>query len=358
MHRLLLSAVLLFPLVACAQGEGPPPASDVDEVRPLVVMNLAAHPDDEDGLTLTYYRHNQNAVAYSVIYTRGEGGQNEAGAELYERLGAIRTEETERAARILGTQVYFLNFYDFGYSKHAREAFAEWSRPRVGFWDTDDPIVSAEAGREIVTERLVRLIRTLKPNVLFTNHDTSTAWPRAQHGQHQAVGISAYDAFALAADPAYHPEQLEEDGVDLWQPQRLFLRRFSSDGTHDVAVPVGDPCNDQGVPCADLGVQAAAQHVSQGFDKFAPRFRRDTSYFRLYREAPNAPPLPAGTNDLAAGLAPNPHIGAIAASYLLDSGRRTPMLEVQTNPGVAVPGQAVTLRWTPPATPSEGTVYV
>ncbi|HYG68708.1 MAG TPA: hypothetical protein VD838_13660, partial [Anaeromyxobacteraceae bacterium] len=62
-------ALALFPLTALAQ---------VDEPAPLVVMNLAAHPDDEDGFTLTYYRHAKDAVAYSVLFTRGEGGQNEA----------------------------------------------------------------------------------------------------------------------------------------------------------------------------------------------------------------------------------------------------------------------------------------
>ena len=83
---------------AAAQPAGFQPAD------PLVVMNLAAHPDDEDGATLAYYRKAENAVAYSVIFTRGEGGQNEIGPELYERLGAIRTDETERAARLLGDE--------------------------------------------------------------------------------------------------------------------------------------------------------------------------------------------------------------------------------------------------------------
>ena len=316
--RLLGLFVLLFPLAAIAQ---------VDEPTPLVVMNLAAHPDDEDGFTLTYYRHAKDAVAYSVLFTRGEGGQNEAGPELYERLGAIRTAETERAARILGTQVYYLNFYDFGFSKHAAETFREWSRPRHGFWDTDIPPVSEAAGRDTATARLVHLIRRLKPDVLFTNHDTTTAWPNAQHGHHQVVGIAAWEAFEKAADPAYHPEQLEEDGVDLWQPSRLFVR--TRGGAHDVAVPVSDPCPTgralQAAPtCADLAVQAAAQHVSQGFDKFAERFRRDTTYFVLYRSAPGVPPLPEGATDLAAGLPPNPHAAGAPLGYLIASGRVAP----------------------------------
>lgn len=304
------------------------PGADLPD-RPLVVMNLAGHPDDEDGLTMAYYRGNQDAVVYSVIYTRGEGGQNEAGPDLYERLGAIRTAETERAARTLGTRVFYLNRYDFGFSKHAWETFAEWSRPRAGFWDTDAPPAGAEAGRDSLVAEVVRLVRLLKPDVLFTNHDTSTAWPNAQHGHHQAVGISAYEAFGKAADPAYRPDQLEEPGVDLWQPKRLFFRvgGFSpgAPDRYDVAVPVSAPCaahaSRPAESCADRAVAAAAEHASQGFDTFAPRFRRDSTYFVLARRAADAPPLPAGATDLAAGLPPNPYAGQMRLATLVESGR-------------------------------------
>lgn len=316
MLRPVLLALVLFPTVAFSQ---------VYEPRPLVVMNLAAHPDDEDGNTLAYYRHHENAVAYSVIYTRGEGGQNEAGPELYERLGAIRTAETEAAARILGTQVFFLNFYDFGYSKTADETFAEWSRDRRGFWDTGDPVVGVEEGRDRVTARLVYLIRKLKPDVIFTNHDTLTVGPNTQHGHHQVVGQTAYDAFALASDGSFHPEQLQEDGVDLWQPKRLFLRQWRNPDGPDVAVPVGDPCPNrllQAVEdCTDIAVRAAGQHFSQGFDRFAPRFRADTTYFRLLRSAERAEALPAGAEDLAVKLELSPRSNPLPLDYRVASGR-------------------------------------
>ncbi len=80
MPRPSLLALLLLPVA-------PVLAPSIDAPAPLVVMNLAAHPDDEDGLTLAYDRWARDAVAYSVIFTRGEGGQNEIGPDLYERLG-------------------------------------------------------------------------------------------------------------------------------------------------------------------------------------------------------------------------------------------------------------------------------
>ena len=333
---MLRLALLLFASSALAQ------------TRPLTVMNLAAHPDDEDGLTLAYYRGHQDAAAVSVIYTRGEGGQNEIGADLYERLGAVRTAETEAAARVLGTHVVFLNLYDFGFSKHAAEAFGEWSRPRRGFWDTAAPTQGADAGREAVTARLVGAIRRYRPDVLFTNHDTLTAWPAAQHGQHQAVGISAVDAFHLAADPAYHPEQLSGD-VRLWQPARLFVRSRQRTPTTVAAVPVGDACPATAArpaeACADRAVAAAGLHRSQGFERFAERFRADTTYFDLVASAPGTPPLPRGATDLAAGLAAHPM--PQPPSLRIDAGRTRALAGLRAEPADAVPGTRVRLAWAP-----------
>ena len=86
-------------------------------------MDLSAHPDDEDGATLAYYRMKLGVRTYSVLFTRGEGGQNEKGPELYEELGVLRSEETREAGRVLGAEVHFLNFLDFGFSKTATETF-------------------------------------------------------------------------------------------------------------------------------------------------------------------------------------------------------------------------------------------
>ncbi len=351
MSRFVSAFARLAALAALAVGA--PALAQAAPPRPLVVMNLAAHPDDEDGLTMAYYRGHEDAVVYSVVYTRGEGGQNEAGPDLYERLGAIRTGETEAAARVLGTQVVFLNRYDFGFSKHAAEAFAEWSAPRTGFWEDRPTTLDADAGREALTADVVRLVRRLKPDVMFTNHDTTTAWPDAQHGHHQAVGITAYDAFALAADPSYHPEQLAEDGVDLWQPARLFVRTGGfSEGvpaSYDAVVPVAETCAATAFrpeeACADRAVAAAALHVSQGFDTFAPRFRREATYFRLYRQSDDAPPLPDGATDLAARLAPNAYAADLSLATLIDSGRLAPLDGLTTSSATVVPSQAVYVRW-------------
>ena len=161
-----------------------------------VIMNISAHPDDEDGAALAYYRMKYGVKTYSLLFTRGEGGQNEKGPQLYEELGVLRSAETEAAGSILGTRVRFLNFMDFGYSKTATEAFRIWG------------------GQMEALRRLVYVIRRYKPDILFTNHNTIDG-----HGHHQAVAITAIGAFDAAADSTLFPEQLREPGLTLWQPK-------------------------------------------------------------------------------------------------------------------------------------------
>jgi LmbE family N-acetylglucosaminyl deacetylase len=232
------------------------------------IMNLSAHPDDEDGATLAYYRYKYGVKVYSVCFTRGEGGQNEIGPELYADLGVLRTGETERAAQIIGSEVYFLNFVDFGFSKTAKETF--------DFWGKDSTIA-----------RLVYIIRKLKPEVLFTNHDSVSG-----HGNHQAVGIAALQAFWLAADPNYHPEQLKEPGVGLFQPKKLFMRIFSQRDSllkADVVNAVSTDTLALGKTAVRLAMEALAQHRTQGMDKViaSGRFGRffDSTRYVLVRSS-------------------------------------------------------------------------
>ena len=57
------------------------------------MMHTAAHPDDEDsGLIARTARGDSARVSYLSL-TRGEGGQNVIGPELFESLGIIRSEE-------------------------------------------------------------------------------------------------------------------------------------------------------------------------------------------------------------------------------------------------------------------------
>ena len=164
-------------------------------------MCVAAHPDDEDGTSLVVMRRKYGAHTVSLFSTFGEGGQNAIGPELYEELGAIRARETMAASEIQGSEPYFLGLRDFGFSKSRDETFQKW-------------------GQEEALRRMVLQIRKLRPDVIITNHSTTSN----DHGHHQATARLVVDAFDAAADPTKFPEQLK-DGVTTWQVQRLFVRQ-------------------------------------------------------------------------------------------------------------------------------------
>ena len=116
-------------------------------------MCVAAHPDDEDGSTLTVLRSKYGIHTVSLFSTFGEGGQNAVGPELYEELGVIRARETIAASEVQGSEPHFLGFRDFGFSKSAEETFRAW-------------------GEKELLRRMVLHIRLLRPDVIITNHDT------------------------------------------------------------------------------------------------------------------------------------------------------------------------------------------
>jgi LmbE family N-acetylglucosaminyl deacetylase len=264
MRFTLLFSVLIIGLGSVARAQ---PSAEMAQAflnlrNDGVIMNISAHPDDEDGATLAYYRMKYGVKTYSILFTRGEGGQNEIGPELYEELGVLRTAETEAAGKILGTEVHFLNFQDFGFSKTAIETFKKWGGP-------SEPL-----------RRLVLAIRKYKPDVIFTNHSTAEG-----HGHHQVVAITAIAAFDAAADSSYFPEQLKLSGVALWQPRKLYFRNFGrTDQTADVVNQIDEVNPARGTTYLDIASDALQQHKTQGMDRAdLRRFTRGLSLYRLTR---------------------------------------------------------------------------
>src|SRR4029453_12471827 len=56
-------------------------------------MQTDAHPDDEDNALLAMLGHGQGMRTVLVTATRGDGGQNEIGPQMFRSLGVLRTEE-------------------------------------------------------------------------------------------------------------------------------------------------------------------------------------------------------------------------------------------------------------------------
>ena len=215
----------------------------------LRLMCLAAHPDDEDGATLAKYRKRYGIETHAVIATRGEGGQNEIGPELYNELGVLRTFEQLAAAEVTGTEVSFLNLAEFGYSKSREETFDIW-------------------GREETVRRVVRSIREIRPDVIITHHDPVTG-----HGHHQAIGAAALEAFDAAADPGAFPE-LAAEGLEPWQVKRLYVRVWEEpENSGAVEIDIYQTDAIEGISYAEIAARALEEHTSQGMQFFIERLR-------------------------------------------------------------------------------------
>ena len=92
------------------------------------VMHVTAHPDDENNALMARQAHGQGLRVIFATATRGNGGQNEIGPELFEALGVLRTEELLAAHRYDGAEQLFARAVDFGYSFSVEETFRRWGK--------------------------------------------------------------------------------------------------------------------------------------------------------------------------------------------------------------------------------------
>src|SRR3954449_1106088 len=223
-HRQYLPAGLVFVFLSfvlassvAAQLEPPSSGGAValdQELRMLGhyrrVLVIGAHPDDEDTELLTVLVRGMGTEAAYLSLNRGEGGQNLIGPELGEALGLIRTEELLAARRLDGARQYFTRAYDFGFSKTLDETWQHWPR-------------------DTILKDVVRIVRRFRPQIIVS---IFSGTPRDGHGQHQAAGWSAQEAFRVAGDSTQFPELFSEEGLLPWTPLKLYRSaRFDSTAT-------------------------------------------------------------------------------------------------------------------------------
>src|SRR6476646_8983774 len=186
-------------------------------IRKLTVsgtfMQAPAHPDDETNGLLALFAHGMGLRTVDVQNNRGEGGQNEIGPELFRDIGVLRTSELLAAHRLDGAEQYFTRAIDFGYSFDPQEVINKWGR------------------NEIVGD-YVRLIRTLRPDVMLTMNIQGRGGDRA----HEATTVLSREAFRAAGDPSQYPEQIRE-GLRPWQPRKFYFSGGGGGGRGGAAAP-------------------------------------------------------------------------------------------------------------------------
>ena len=215
---MLRFAGMLFIVSLCAVT--PPPTAEAQQPKALPqaderyktdILVVVAHPDDEGAVTPYLARALDEHKRIAVVFgTRGSSGANEAGAEQAAALGAVREIEARSALTTLGiNNVWFLDGKDTA-SQNVLRSLANWDH-----------------GESL--EQLVRLVRLTRPEVILTFMPGT--FIGEDHGDHQASGVLATEAFDLAGDPAAFPEQVAGpitrlepllENLRPWQTKKIY----------------------------------------------------------------------------------------------------------------------------------------
>jgi LmbE family N-acetylglucosaminyl deacetylase len=168
------------------------------EEKPLRILGVYAHPDDESfcagGTLAKYTRQGAEALVFSA--TRGEAGQiRDARAANRRNLGVIREQEQLRACQRLGVQQVVCRDYGDGKLQ--------------------------DVPRQILVEEVVRLLRSFRPDVILTFGDDGAYG----HPDHVAIGAAADEAFHAASDASQFPDHMVQ-GMAPHQAKCLFHSYF------------------------------------------------------------------------------------------------------------------------------------
>ena len=256
MKKSLSFAIAFFLLVTGSYSQVPTP----DDRYKADILVVVAHPDD-DTLITTYLaraifdQHKRVAVVYC---TRGDSGSNSEGHERARALGLVREIEGRRSMSVLGiTNVWFLDGRDTA-SQNVLVSLAVW------------PSAS-------VLEQVVRIFRLTRPEVVMTWLPSSVAGEN--HGDHQASGVIATQAFDMSGDPTAFAWQVAApirqfenalEGLSPWQAKKLFYFTDAFDTAfmqgHGPEYAGKDISPSRHVSYLQLAAQAAAPYYTQSFD--------------------------------------------------------------------------------------------
>jgi LmbE family N-acetylglucosaminyl deacetylase len=250
----VLSALLLgTPLVAQTANS----LKGADERFKADILVVVAHPDDEGAVTpylarAIYDLHKRVAVVYG---THGGSGGNSYGRERAGALTDIREMEAREACARLGiTNVWFLDGKDTA-SQNVLNSLANW-------------------GHGANLEKMVELIRLTRPDVLITS--LPGVFIGENHGDHQATGVIATEAFDLAGSATAFPEQLAGaspkrelylENLTTWRPSKIYYFADANDDKQfegrGPAYSILEKSPSQRKPYWRLALDAATTHLTQ-----------------------------------------------------------------------------------------------
>lgn len=177
----------------------------------LCLLQVHAHPDDEASkAAATAARYAAEGVrTVLVTCTGGEAGEilNPAldTPEVRADLAAVRLRELEESIAALKYSAWhLLGYRDSGMPD------SEANRDPRNFWN---------APLEESTEKLVRIIRAERPQVIVAYSDDQESYPHPDHLRVHDISILAFEA---SGDPARFP-----DAGEPWAPLKLYYCGFT-----------------------------------------------------------------------------------------------------------------------------------
>lgn len=246
---------LLLPVSLFAQSAKT--LNGADERFKADILVVVAHPDDEGAVTpylarAIYDLHKRVAVVYG---THGGSGANNYGREHAAGLADIREMEARESCARMGIKnVWFLDGKDTA-SQNVLNSLANW-------------------GHGANLEKLVELVRLTRPDVIITS--LPGVFIGENHGDHQAAGVLATEAFDLAGNPVVFPSQLAGasahreiylENLQAWQVKKIYYfadanddKQFSGTGP---AYSIKEISPSQKKPYWRIALDAATTHLTQ-----------------------------------------------------------------------------------------------
>jgi LmbE family N-acetylglucosaminyl deacetylase len=190
---LMLSIMMVFPLFTMAQPEIP-----VDQWHGKTILLIGAHPDDDAYSlgTLGMLQAHGNEIFIGIL-TTGNVGTQDPKLSMVD-LAMIRKQEEQRALAAMG--IPGDHYINFGY---------------------DDGMLEYENRKEVVA-RLVRLIRRLRPDVIFA-FDPGRGEQRWHKADHRAAAVLTADAARAAMWPLLFQGQITMEGLQAHEVREYML---------------------------------------------------------------------------------------------------------------------------------------
>jgi LmbE family N-acetylglucosaminyl deacetylase len=228
-----------------------------DERVKADILVVVAHPDDEGAVTpylarAIYDLHKRVAIVFA---TRGGSGGNDYTREHGAALANIREIEARQACARLGiANVWFLDGKDTA-SQNVLNSLANW-------------------GHGSNLEKLVGLFRLTQPEIVITW--LPGVFIGEDHGDHQAAGVLATEAFDLAGNPVVFPAQVAGaskrlepflENLTPWQAVKIYYFSDANDSKQFVGkgpeYSIREVSPSQKKSYWRLALDAATPHLTQ-----------------------------------------------------------------------------------------------